>query len=199
MQRVFLVGARASGKSTIGRSLAETLGCPFLDTDTELTRDLGCSIDVFVKENGWDAFRRKEHETLKRLAGSGEKKQDGEWLVIATGGGMVLLPENRKILREKGVTFYLEAPVEVLVRRLSEDPMSDTRPSLTGQGLLEEVAGVVKSREPLYREASHHCVSTDQSVKNIVREISQKLHKAIPCPLKVRPLSAAPEKLQENS
>ena len=59
MQRVFLVGARASGKSTIGRSLAETLGCPFLDTDKELTRDLGCSIDVFVKENGWDAFRRK--------------------------------------------------------------------------------------------------------------------------------------------
>ena len=96
MQRVFLVGARASGKSTIGRSLAETLGCPFLDTDKELTRDLGCSIDVFVKENGWDAFRRKEHETLKRLAGAGEKKQDGEWLVIATGGGMVLLPENRK-------------------------------------------------------------------------------------------------------
>ena len=87
MQRVFLVGARASGKSTIGRSLAETLGCPFLDTDKELTRDLGCSIDVFVKENGWDAFRRKEHETLKRLAGAGEKKQDGEWLVIATGGG----------------------------------------------------------------------------------------------------------------
>ena len=163
MQRVFLVGARASGKSTIGRSLAETLGCPFLDTDKELTRDLGCSIDVFVKENGWDAFRRKEHETLKRLA----------------GGGMVLLPENRKILREKGVTFYLEAPVEVLVRRLSEDPMSDTRPSLTGKGLLEEVAGVVKSREPLYREASHHCVSTDQPVKNIVREISQKLHKDI--------------------
>lgn len=148
MQRVFLVGARASGKSTIGRSLAETLGCPFLDTDKELTRDLGCSIDVFVKENGWDAFRRKEHETLKRLAGAGEEKQDGEWLVIATGGGMVLLPENRKILREKGVTFYLEAPVEVLVRRLSEDPMSDTRPSLTGKGLLEEVAGVVKSREP---------------------------------------------------
>ena len=71
MQRVFLVGARASGKSTIGRSLAETLGCPFLDTDKELTRDLGCSIDVFVKENGWDAFRRKEHETLKRLAGAG--------------------------------------------------------------------------------------------------------------------------------
>ena len=173
MQRVFLVGARASGKSTIGRSLAETLGCPFL------TRDLGCSIDVFVKENGWDAFRRKEHETLKRLAGAREKKQDGEWLVIATGGGMVLLPENRKILREKGVTFYLEAPVEVLVRRLSEDPMSDTRPSLTGKGLLEEVAGVVKSREPLYREASHHCVSTDQPVKNIVREISQKLHKDI--------------------
>ena len=168
MQRVFLVGARASGKSTIGRSLAETLGCPFLDTDKELTRDLG-----------WDAFRRKEHETLKRLAGAGEKKQDGEWLVIATGGGMVLLPENRKILREKGVTFYLEAPVEVLVRRLSEDPMSDTRPSLTGKGLLEEVAGVVKSREPLYREASHHCVSTDQPVKNIVREISQKLHKDI--------------------
>jgi shikimate kinase len=92
---------------------------------------------------------------------------------------MVLLPENRKILREKGVTFYLEAPVEVLVRRLSEDPMSDTRPSLTGKGLLEEVAGVVKSREPLYREASHHCVSTDQPVKNIVREISQKLHKDI--------------------
>lgn len=179
MQRVFLVGARASGKSTIGRSLAGTLGCPFLDTDKELTRDLGCSIDVFVKENGWDAFRRKEHETLKRLAGAGEKKQDGEWLVIATGGGMVLLPENRKILREKGVTFYLEAPVEVLVRRLSEDPMSDTRPSLTGKGLLEEVAGVVKSREPLYREASHHCVSTDQPVKNIVREISQKLHKDI--------------------
>lgn len=199
MQRVFLVGARASGKSTIGRSLAETLGCPFLDTDKELTRDLGCSIDVFVKENGWDAFRRKEHETLKRLAGSEEEKQDGEWLVIATGGGMVLLPENRKILREKGITFYLEAPVEVLVRRLSEDPMSDTRPSLTGKGLLEEVAGVVKDREPLYKEASHHCVSTNQSVKNIVREIYQKLYKDTPCPLKIEPLRAAPEKLQENS
>ena len=199
MQRVFLVGARASGKSTIGRSLAETLGCPFLDTDKELTRDLGCSIDVFVKENGWDAFRRKEHETLKRLAGSEEEKQGGEWLVIATGGGMVLLPENRKILREKGITFYLEAPVEVLVRRLSEDPMSDTRPSLTGKGLLEEVAGVVKDREPLYREASHHCVSTNQSVKNIVREIYQKLYKDTPCPLKIEPLRAAPEKLQENS
>ena len=70
MQRVFLVGARASGKSTIGRSLAETLGCPFLDTDKELTRDLGCSIDVFVKGKGWDAPHSLERGCSRKLPAS---------------------------------------------------------------------------------------------------------------------------------
>lgn len=175
MQRVFLVGARASGKSTIGRNLAKRLNCPFLDTDIELAADLGCSIDAFVKGNGWDAFRRREHEVLARLAGRDSEPGSGEWLVIATGGGMVLLPENRKILQEKGTTFYLEAPADVLVRRLTANPMLDSRPSLTGKGVTEEVAEIVKIRDPLYREASCCSIAADQPVKNILDEISQKL------------------------
>lgn len=175
MQRVFLVGARASGKSTVGRNLAKMLNCPFLDTDIELAADLGCSIDEFVKGNGWDAFRRKEHEVLARLAGRKDEPENGDWLVIATGGGMVLLPENRKILQEKGTTFYLEAPTDVLVRRLTANPMLDSRPSLTGKGVTEEVAEIVKARDPLYREVSRYSVSADQPVKDILSKISQKL------------------------
>ncbi len=172
--RIYLVGPRASGKTTLGQYLAELTGAHFLDTDAVLASRLGMSISDYVAQNGWDKFRQEEHQALRASIEMAGKQNS----VIATGGGIVLLKENRELLQTTGVCFYLRVPVEEMVRRLQRDPAVAQRPSLTGKGLCEEVADVVREREPLYCETAHHVLDGTKSVKTSCENILNILSEA---------------------
>ncbi len=159
--RIYFVGPRASGKTTLGQHLAERTGARFLDTDAVLASRLGMSISGYVAQNGWDKFRQEEHKGLRASIEMTDKAHS----VIATGGGIVLLKENRDLLHTTGICLYIRVPVEEMVRRLKQDPAVAQRPSLTGKGLCEEVADVVREREPLYLQTAHHVLDGTKSVK----------------------------------
>lgn len=167
-RHIFLIGPRGSGKTTIGIRIAELLNLPFADTDERITRALGRSIAAMVAEQGWDSFRRCEHETLAKLCA--EPRQ-----VVATGGGIVLLPENRILLKTHGTVFYLLAGISTLIERLAADPMKDQRPSLTGLPWQAEIATVVADREPLYLECADHILQVEQDPATLAQEAVDKL------------------------
>ena len=159
--RIYFVGPRASGKTTLGQHLAKIMGARFLDTDAVLASRLGMSISVYVAQNGWNKFRQEEHKVLRACMEMTDKVPS----VIATGGGIVLLKENRDLLHTTGLCFYIRVPVDEMIRRLQQDPAVAQRPSLTGKGLCEEVADVVRERDPLYCETAHHLLDGTKSVK----------------------------------
>ncbi|MFZ5811426.1 MAG: shikimate kinase [Thermodesulfobacteriota bacterium] len=143
---VYLIGPRASGKTSLGRLLAERLGRPFADLDEEFRRTRGESIAALVAREGWERFREIERDILAEAG-----KTPG--MVVATGGGVVLLPENRKVLA-KGLVIYLQADPARLAERLTADFNPEQRPSLTGLELLEEIRTTLAEREPLYLAAA---------------------------------------------
>jgi len=152
-QRIYLVGPRGAGKSTIGRLLADRLGWHFEDCDAAVERASGLAVAQVFRSAGESAFRDAEHTVLARLAGQPR-------LVIATGGGAVLRPANRALLRSTGVTIYLTASTEELCDRLATDPAPARRPPLTALPQADEVAQVVEHRDPLYRDVASITVDT---------------------------------------
>lgn len=146
-----LIGPRATGKSTVGRLLADRLGWPFEDADQALEARLGRSIASLFADEGEAAFRQEEERTLQALTQSPPR-------VLATGGGAVLRPSNREALRRFGFVAWLSADAHALAHRLRTDP--GNRPSLTGLGLVEEIQAVLQAREPLYRDLADVEIST---------------------------------------
>ncbi|MEF2146299.1 MAG: shikimate kinase AroL [Desulfovibrionaceae bacterium] len=157
---VFLIGGRASGKTTLGRLLAERLTEPFVDTDDLVVENVGMSIAEYVAQQGWEAFRDRETEALRSVCG-------GPPLVVACGGGIVLREANRAMLAQ-GLTIYLHAPAGVLAQRLAADPKEAQRPSLTGKALAEEVAMVLAEREPLYRACAWAVLPSNQEMAELL-------------------------------
>lgn len=141
-RNIFLIGPRACGKTSVGRKLAEELGLEFVDTDHALVASVGMEIADYVDQNGWDAFRDREAETLEQVADEGIR-------VVGCGGGIVLREENREVLKS-GLVLYLKTDPEELARRLMNDPNEAQRPSLTGKSIVEEVREVLAGRAPLY-------------------------------------------------
>lgn len=163
-KNIYLIGMRASGKTTVGQALAASLGCAFLDTDALIREKTGESIDALVSRSGWERFREMEKEALAEVATLPGK-------VVGTGGGVVLAEENRRLMGESGVIFYLAADVDLLVRRLSDDPQQAQRPALTTFSLHEEVAAVMSEREPLYMACMHHMLQAHRTVPQLVDDI----------------------------
>ena len=152
MAAIFLVGARAAGKTTVGLELARLLDCVFVDTDRHLRERLGRSVAEVVSAEGWPGFRVRESAALREVAALHARGG----AVIATGGSMVLDPENRRFMRAQDTAFYLAAPAAALARRLARDPLAGQRPSLTGLGIAEEMQKVLDERRSLYEDAAHH-------------------------------------------
>jgi shikimate kinase len=163
-KNIYLLGMRASGKSTVGRALAKVLECDCLDTDAMVVEAAGRSIDAIVADGGWDEFRRQESEALARAAELPGK-------VVATGGGIVLSEANRGLLGRTGVCFYLGADAALLTKRLIQDPDAAQRPALTTLDLHEEVASVMAEREPLYMVCMDHMLQAHRSVDELVDDI----------------------------
>jgi len=159
-ETLVLIGARAAGKTTVGRLVAERLGWAFEDLDTAIERRAGRTItDIFSLE-GEPAFREREAAALA-------ERTSRTRLILATGGGAILRPENRRALRDFGPVVWLRADPKVLAARLEADPRG--RPSLTGADPAAEIAQVLRDREALYRETADIAVATEgRTVEGVV-------------------------------
>jgi shikimate kinase len=164
--KVILIGYRASGKSTIGRLLADKLNITLADTDSMLEEITSMSIKEIVARHGWEYFRAREKETVRELI----KKPD---CVGATGGGVILDPENVILLKQMGVIIWLDAPLLDIIERLKEDAGSEaSRPKFTDDSLLQETIKILQERNPLYAQAANITFSTeDKSALTVAEEI----------------------------
>ncbi len=142
---IFLIGMMGVGKSTIGRMLADTLGRRFYDCDRELEARSGVTISTIFEVEGEQAFRRRESVLLDELSAE-------PGVVLATGGGVVLSPENSALLRRRGLVIYLQSTLDEIARRTARDR---TRPLLQGADPRARIAELLKQREPLYSGAAH--------------------------------------------
>lgn len=165
VDRLFLVGPRGSGKTTVARKLAEALGVDWADADEEVMAQAGMSIRAIFEQEGEAGFRRRESAVLRQLVERG-------CFVIATGGGVVGKPENRALMKATGRVAWLTADVETLWRRISGDgTTAERRPALSVGGR-EEVAQIVAQREPLYREVADRIVdTTGRSLEEVVADV----------------------------
>lgn len=166
-ETIFIVGARASGKTTIGQELARSLGCDFVDTDQHMLETTSLTVAQVVEKEGWEGFRRRESEALRAVTRPG--------LVVATGGGMVLSEANRQFMRDNGTVLYLSAPAAVLAARLEANPEEAQRPTLTGRPIVAEVSEVLAAREPLYRNAAHHVLDATVAPDLVVAQALEAL------------------------
>ena len=163
-EKVILTGYRATGKTSIGRILADLLGYGFIDTDQAIERRQGETITEMVRRGGWDLFRRKEEDMLLELARSNNK-------VIATGGGSVMHENAWTKLRKNGLVVWLTADVKTICHRLAADSdQDDQRPALTEMGTMNEIAMVLKERQPLYKKSSDVTINTEGKTPEEVAE-----------------------------
>ena len=150
---LFLTGPRGSGKSTVARLLADELGWDWLDADEVLETRCGQSIRSLFAAEGEAGFRDREAAVLAELCRLQRH-------VVATGGGVVLRESNRELLRASGCVVWLTADVETLWQRLCEDNTTvERRPNLI-RGGREEIAEIMRIREPLYRICADFIIET---------------------------------------
>lgn len=162
----FFIGLMGSGKTTIGRALARRLNQPFIDSDHEVEKRTGVTIPTIFEIEGELGFREREAEVIADLTSC-------KGLVLATGGGAVLAPGNRRLLKENGTVIYLRAPLEELFARTSRDK---NRPLLQTSDPLGRLRELYAQRDPLYRETAHLIVDTNrQSVQQLVFDIECRL------------------------
>lgn len=162
MNNVVLIGFMGSGKSTVGKKLAETLEIEWLDMDTEIEEREGQLITEIFSEKGEAYFRALETQYIKELI-QAEKK------VISTGGGVVLNDENIEILKKIGMVIFLHADSEQIMEHLNED---NTRPLLQGENVKEKVKTLLEQRDPLYLSSADIIIqTTGKDVDHIIEEI----------------------------
>ena len=164
---ITLIGMPGCGKSTIGRQLARLRQLPFLDTDHEIERFLGCSIREFFDREGEPAFRDVEQRVLSETLAAPQVR------VIATGGGSVLRPANRAMLKAHATVVYLHTHPDDLARRLSRDTQ---RPLLQVADPRQRLRDLYAVRDPIYREVADIVVDTaHKSAPMLVNLISMQL------------------------
>lgn len=147
---ITLTGFMGSGKTTVGKVLADFLGCPFMDLDDLIVKKDGKSIPEIFAQDGEPAFRQLEARLLRQTV----EKYTENTVVLALGGGAVTAPASAALLREKTVCIYLRATLETLQSRLEGETAG--RP-LADASLADRLA----AREPLYEETAHVIIDTD--------------------------------------
>ena len=163
LPRPILIGYRATGKSTLAADLARRIGCRQIDADDAFEAGCGCSIASFIGDRGEPAFRDAETALLRDLL----RQPDA---ILATGGGVILRPENRLLLRQAGrPVVWLTAPVTEIRRRLAADPTTSVRrPALSGGDVIDEVEQALAQRERWYREVADTTFDTAGVERNVL-------------------------------
>lgn len=150
-----------AGKTTIGRQLARKLSITFYDSDHEIEQRTGAGISLIFEIEGEEGFRMRESQVLAELA-----VLDG--IVLSTGGGAVMNPENRKYLSENGFVIYLKSAPEKLYKRTVDDKR---RPLLQGEDRLAQIKEILSEREPFYMSLANEIIETDNlTVKQILQK-----------------------------
>jgi len=159
---IILVGPMGSGKTAVGRSIARHLGRPFYDSDTEIVRRTGVDIPYIFEKEGEAGFREREREAIEALAAL-------RGIVLATGGGAILLPANRRLLAQRGCVVYLETSVAQQAERVKQ---GRNRPLLSNVDPATRLEELMAVRDPLYREIADITIATDgRRVKAVADDI----------------------------
>jgi shikimate kinase len=159
---LFIIGYRCTGKTTVGKALAQRLNWSFVDTDQIIVRAAGVSIAQLVETCGWPSFRDQEHKALQTI--SADDRQ-----VVATGGGIVLDAHNITTMKKAGKIVWLTASEKTIQARMQADELTATsRPSLTGQGRIAEITAVLSVRRPFYEKAGDFSIATDRSTVTVI-------------------------------
>lgn len=165
-KNIFLVGLMAVGKSTVGRTLAETLKMPFYDSDAEIELRAGAEVSWIFDVEGEKGFRDREEHVIDELS-------QMQGVVVATGGGAVKRAANRQSLATRGIVIHLDCPLRRLLARTRNDKK---RPLLQGDNPEAILTKLVRERAPLYEEISdYRFISDEQSVKSLVQKIVTQL------------------------
>lgn len=160
----FLVGPMGAGKSTIGRKLARALNLEFIDSDREIEARTGVDIPLIFELEGESGFRKREQEVIDEMSGT-------PGIVLATGGGAVLDPQNRKHLGSRGTVIYLQTSVDQQLQRTAHDR---NRPLLQTGNPREKLEQLLAERDPLYREIADFVIETDGcKVRDVVQKITR--------------------------
>ena len=167
-KNIFLIGPMGAGKTTIGRYLAKILRLPFVDTDLEIEKRCGTNIPWIFDVEGESGFREREHKILVDVCSMPPS-------IIATGGGIVIREDNRKLLLENGVSIYLQASVAHQISRISNDR---SRPLIRNDDPKGTLKKLLALREPLYREVAKFTFPTDIGrPKMTANKIAEKIQK----------------------
>jgi len=165
---VVLIGPMGSGKSAVGRALASQLGMQFVDTDHLIEERCGANIPWIFDIEGEEGFRKREPAVLEEVSAASTHS------VIATGGGVVVTPENRPLLKKTGKVVYLCAPVDVLFRRVAKDK---SRPLLQVENPRATYEKIFQHRDPMYREIADlvYHGSEEVSPQQVAKNIAERL------------------------
>lgn len=169
MENIYLVGMMGSGKTSTGRALAQKLSFHFVDLDELICEQARLTINEIFKRHGEPYFRDCERRLLCEV--SNRRKQ-----VVATGGGVVLHPENRALMKKNGTVIYLDSKLETLWERVKD---KKDRPLLAHPNPKKMLQELFQTRKPLYEEVASDVVITDhKSPEQVAIEISEKLLKS---------------------
>lgn len=169
---IFLIGMMGSGKTTIGKALAEYMDMHFIDSDHEIQSRTGVKIPVIFEIEGEAGFRKREKKVIRDLV----KRSN---IILATGGGAILNSANRELLQRYGTVIYLRTDVHDLYQRTRHDK---NRPLLQNTDNIEaKLTLLYKERDPLYRQTAHLIIdSGKQNVRYLVRKIVHNLISSTP-------------------
>ncbi len=168
---LFFIGPTGAGKSTIGKRVAEHFKMEFLDLDQQIETRTGTDVAHIFEIEGETGFRRREADMLERLS-----ERNG--VVLATGGGAVLDPQNQLLLRSRGIVVYLKTPVELQLERLSRDKR---RPLLRDPNRHQVLTEMAAARNPIYEEladivVTSRSVSVSHSARAVIRQLRESSH-----------------------
>jgi shikimate kinase len=166
---LFLIGPMGSGKSAVGKYLSRLLNMTFHDSDAEIERRTGVDIAFIFEKEGETGFRQREREAIESLTAM-------DRIVLATGGGAVLLPENRRVLGERGRVVYLHTSVAQQADRVRQ---GRARPLLANVNTAEKLGELMDERAALYAEIADVTVTTDnRKVRSVAEDVLRGLDSA---------------------